>query len=378
MLRWVVVACWLGLLPLRLGAICIGDCNHDNEVTIDEILRGVNLALGSGSLAECSAIDRDASGDVTVDEIVAAVSAALSGCPVEPTPTPPANQPPLITMPAVYRGYVGSAIALAIAVSDPEGGRVTCSADQLPDGASFESLTLSWTPTSDQIGPAYASITCSDDDASPASSHVVVPLAIGSIDSCSDPVCDAATGCSTALPSLDAPCCGAEAPLLAEPDAECPAGRVLLIADDSDSRLDLLTNCERKVVKNFAQTGAQVRVRLLARCINLDDRSRVRAHMETANRVMFTREYLVPFTDAGNGYVQSPVVPFQVDPPAPFFDIENAEANLTITLRDPQNQEISQSVHLLLTFTPIPEEVQAAESAKPTPTPGIAGGASAN
>jgi hypothetical protein len=356
------------LVAWRAGAVCVGDCNNDGEVTIDDILRGVNLALGSGDLSLCSSIDRDGSGEVTVDEIVAAVNAALSSCPIEATPTPMGNQAPQIVQPAVYRGYVGFPIALPITVSDPEGGTVRCTADELPAGASLDSLLLSWTPSAQQVGPAYASITCVDDDPAPGSATVLVPFSIRAVDSCSEPVCAPAVGCSSPLPALAAPCCSGEAPLAEEPDAPCPGGLALLIVDDSEGPWNVLSNCESKVVKNFAQTGAQVRVRLLARCINLDDRSRVRGHMETANRVMFTREYLVPFTDAGGGYVQSPVVPFQVDPPAPFFDIQDAEANLTITLRDPRNQEVSQSVHLRLTFTPMPAALSADKTA-PTPTP---------
>jgi hypothetical protein len=53
-------------------------------VTIDEILRGVNIALGSAGLQDCAASDRDGNGEVTVDELLGAVNAALTGCPIEP------------------------------------------------------------------------------------------------------------------------------------------------------------------------------------------------------------------------------------------------------------------------------------------------------
>jgi len=59
---------------------CPGDCNTDGTVTVDELIKGVNIALGTLQLSECMSFD--ASGDriVTVDEIVKAVQAALSGC----------------------------------------------------------------------------------------------------------------------------------------------------------------------------------------------------------------------------------------------------------------------------------------------------------
>ncbi|HYD50886.1 MAG TPA: hypothetical protein VEB21_21195 [Terriglobales bacterium] len=62
-------------------AACVGDCNGDGEVTVDEIINGVTFALGEGSIATCPALDSDGSGSVTVDEIVTAVNNALDGCP---------------------------------------------------------------------------------------------------------------------------------------------------------------------------------------------------------------------------------------------------------------------------------------------------------
>lgn len=59
---------------------CVGDCDSDGSVTVDEILRMVNIALGA-SLEECPAGDRDGDGAITVDEILEAVNNALDGCP---------------------------------------------------------------------------------------------------------------------------------------------------------------------------------------------------------------------------------------------------------------------------------------------------------
>lgn len=60
--------------------ICEGDCNSDSMVTVEEILFGIQLALGSRPISECSAFDRNMDGRVTVDEILGAVAAALTGC----------------------------------------------------------------------------------------------------------------------------------------------------------------------------------------------------------------------------------------------------------------------------------------------------------
>ena len=58
--------------------VCAGDCNGDGRTGIDEIIRGVAMALGTLT-AECDALDRNHDG-VTVDELVRAVAAALIGC----------------------------------------------------------------------------------------------------------------------------------------------------------------------------------------------------------------------------------------------------------------------------------------------------------
>lgn len=63
------------------GSACPGDCNGDGQVTIDELVKGVNIALGQQLLAACPAFDRGGDGQVTIDDLIAAVNAALTGCP---------------------------------------------------------------------------------------------------------------------------------------------------------------------------------------------------------------------------------------------------------------------------------------------------------
>jgi hypothetical protein len=60
---------------------CAGDCNDDGSVTIDEVIIGVNIALGATALTDCPSFDLNGGGEVTVDELVAAVGNALNGCP---------------------------------------------------------------------------------------------------------------------------------------------------------------------------------------------------------------------------------------------------------------------------------------------------------
>lgn len=64
-----------------LGPVaCVGDCSDDKKVTVDELVRGVNIALGHALVADCSAFDTNADRRATVNELVAAVAAALAGC----------------------------------------------------------------------------------------------------------------------------------------------------------------------------------------------------------------------------------------------------------------------------------------------------------
>ena len=61
---------------------CVGDCDGSGMVSIDELIRGVGIAVGTaGALAQCPAFDCHGTGQVTVDCLVKAVNAALTGCP---------------------------------------------------------------------------------------------------------------------------------------------------------------------------------------------------------------------------------------------------------------------------------------------------------
>lgn len=59
---------------------CIGDCNQDGRVAINELVGLVGLGLGD-TLYECPAGDRNNDGEFTIDELVEAVGNALNGCP---------------------------------------------------------------------------------------------------------------------------------------------------------------------------------------------------------------------------------------------------------------------------------------------------------
>jgi hypothetical protein len=69
------------------GAACVGDCNGNGSVSINELIVGVNIALGTASSTACSAMDTNQDGRVTINELIAAVKSALDGCAAAPTAT---------------------------------------------------------------------------------------------------------------------------------------------------------------------------------------------------------------------------------------------------------------------------------------------------
>jgi hypothetical protein len=74
--------CSMGAYEADVPALaCTGDCNTSDDVTIDEIIQGVDIALGNATLDQCQAFDCNGNGHVTVDCIIGAVNTALFGCP---------------------------------------------------------------------------------------------------------------------------------------------------------------------------------------------------------------------------------------------------------------------------------------------------------
>jgi len=66
--------------PTATPVACVGDCSGDGAVNIDELVRGVSIALGLSPLGQCPPFDTTGDGQVTIDEVVRAITAALSGC----------------------------------------------------------------------------------------------------------------------------------------------------------------------------------------------------------------------------------------------------------------------------------------------------------
>ncbi|MGH7789014.1 MAG: imelysin family protein [Candidatus Binatia bacterium] len=70
----------LSLAADRAVAQCAGDCDGNLNVSITELIRGVNLALGSATGEPCAALDINGNGQIAINELIAAVASALEGC----------------------------------------------------------------------------------------------------------------------------------------------------------------------------------------------------------------------------------------------------------------------------------------------------------
>ncbi len=386
--RWAAVA--LIVLSVRPALACSGDCNGDGEVTIDELILGVNIALENAPTLSCAAFDGDHSGTVTIDEIVGAVNVALTGCPATatpsparsatPTPTatlqatatatpsPTINHAPVVTPKPIYRTYPDYPIHYTLPVGDPDNDPLTCSVGSLPEGAVYDASAraLVWAPSSTQVGPAYVDFQCEDDASPPAEVVGRLAIKVQRPSACVVPTCDPATGCVDELIGLDHRCCdqGPVAPV-EEPLAGCPEGLVLFAGGDL-SGFGELGQCYTKSVLNSAQSAASIRFNLRTSCIYTDDLPRFRIVVETASRIAVRdKEVAASVKRTPEGWYEKNQVPWAIDGGGPFFDLEGAEANVTLSIRDAQNQRYTQKLRVRLTFTPIPD---VGDPGEPRPT----------
>lgn len=67
-------------MVLEESRLCAGDCDNDGVVRVNELVRGVNIALNRAAVEDCPQLDTNASGTVTVDELVTAVNRLVHGC----------------------------------------------------------------------------------------------------------------------------------------------------------------------------------------------------------------------------------------------------------------------------------------------------------
>ena len=77
--RPLPAACTDGSILVKMA--CPGDCDGNHQVTVDDLVKGVNIALGNLPLDQCPAFDVNLDRELSVDELVRGVINALQGCP---------------------------------------------------------------------------------------------------------------------------------------------------------------------------------------------------------------------------------------------------------------------------------------------------------
>jgi pimeloyl-ACP methyl ester carboxylesterase len=60
---------------------CVGDCNGDGNVTVDEMVRGIGITLGTIEIEVCEALDCQGTGSTSISCVIQAVNNAIAGCP---------------------------------------------------------------------------------------------------------------------------------------------------------------------------------------------------------------------------------------------------------------------------------------------------------
>ena len=68
----------VSVTPTAIG--CAGDCDGSGVVTVDDLVKLVNIALGNLPVTTCLAGDTNGDGQIAINEIIAAVNRALSSC----------------------------------------------------------------------------------------------------------------------------------------------------------------------------------------------------------------------------------------------------------------------------------------------------------
>lgn len=74
---WVAGLSW----PALVRAECPGDCNENGAVSVDELVKTVNIALDRMPLGSCPSADADGNGALDIGEVMGAVNTSIEGCP---------------------------------------------------------------------------------------------------------------------------------------------------------------------------------------------------------------------------------------------------------------------------------------------------------
>lgn len=129
--------------PRPMIGACVGDCNGDGTVRINELILGVNIALGNAAVGTCASFDcPQPLPGVFINCAVEAVNNALLGCrttPVSPTvtATPTRTRKPATPTPLVCEGCNAGDVCSEVISGVTYTG--SCGDGQIIDGKCFRS-----------------------------------------------------------------------------------------------------------------------------------------------------------------------------------------------------------------------------------------------
>ncbi|MBX3026464.1 hypothetical protein KF840_16270 [bacterium] len=141
-------------LATRAPAQCVGDCAGDGEVTISDLILGVNIALGNQPVSACPAF-ANGGDQVTIAQLIQGVNNALSGCPPPATATATHTA---IAATATSTATVPAATATHTLATTPI-ATATATGTAIPTGTASATVTVTPTHTGVPTGTATATLT---------------------------------------------------------------------------------------------------------------------------------------------------------------------------------------------------------------------------
>ncbi|HSQ00453.1 MAG TPA: hypothetical protein VL049_24800 [Candidatus Dormibacteraeota bacterium] len=175
----VFLCCAVVLCRGPVRAQCVGDCAGDGAVTINDLILGVSIALGTAPVSACRAF-ANAEDEVTISQLILGVNNALDGCP-----------PPVATATATATATAAAATATITATA-------TATAPPPPSATG----TVTRTATASRTATVTRSATATRTDTA------------------------AATATATATPTATGPTPTSTSPVPCSEDNDCPVGQV--------------------------------------------------------------------------------------------------------------------------------------------------------
>lgn len=224
----VLTACAVVAVAGPLRAQCVGDCGGDDQVSISDLITGVNIALGLQPVSACEAF-ANSQGEVTIAQLITGVNNALNGCP-PPADTPTATvteAPPTATSTATA---TASATATATGTTAPSATFTatlvpSATPTGMPTGTATATATATGVPTGTATATATATSSMVPASATATATATGVPTGTATATATATGV-PTGTASATLTPTPTA----SPSPTVAVPPGESAAGRAAIVS----------------------------------------------------------------------------------------------------------------------------------------------------